>query len=136
MILIRRVGWKWEALPPHNLFFVLINSPLFFMEVFLFMRFMIFFFQFMLALKIICWNCRGLSSLDTSSRIIRFIHSEKPSLMCLVETRADAARVDRFANKLPRSWKWGAILSRGYSGGYYGCLVSFSWSYHPDCYFP
>lgn len=71
----------------------------------------------MIAPKIICWNCMGLSSRDTSNRIIRLIHSEKPSLMCLVEKRADNARGDCFSNKLPRIWKWAAILSRGFSGG-------------------
>lgn len=67
--------------------------------------------------KIICWNCRGISSRDISNQIQRFIRHDKPHLLCLVETRADSSRVDHFAIKLPRNWKWAAILAYGYSRG-------------------
>lgn len=67
--------------------------------------------------KIICWNCRGISSRDTSSRVFRLIRTFKLVLVCLVETRADSGRVDRFCRKLPKHWEWAAILADGFSGG-------------------
>lgn len=76
-------------------------------------------FQFMLSMsaKIICWNCRGISARDTCSRILHFIRKDKPWIICLLETRANHDRVDRFCSKLPRCWEWAAILAEGYSSG-------------------
>lgn len=60
---------------------------------------------------------KGISSRDTSARLFRLIKTIKPLLVCLVETRADSSRVDRFCKKLPRHWEWAAILADGFSGG-------------------
>lgn len=67
--------------------------------------------------KIICWNCRGVSARDTSSRVFRLIRSHKPVVVCLVETRANADRLDLFCRKVSKNWDWAAILSDGFSGG-------------------
>lgn len=87
-------------------------------------------FQFMLSMsaKIICWNCRGISARDTCSRILHFIRKDKPWIICLLETRANDDRVDRFCSKLPRCWEWAAILAEGYSGAllFYG-IVGLAW---------
>lgn len=67
--------------------------------------------------KILCWNCRGISTGDTSSRVFCLIRTLKPLIVCLVETRANSDRVDRFCNKVPKHWEWTAILAEGFSGG-------------------
>lgn len=67
--------------------------------------------------NIICWNCRGISARDTSSQVFRFIRTFKPMLVCLVETRANSDRVDRFCKRIPRSCDCAAILVDGFSGG-------------------
>ncbi|XP_039123479.1 uncharacterized protein LOC120260105 [Dioscorea cayenensis subsp. rotundata] len=67
--------------------------------------------------KLICWNYRGISSRDTSSRVFRIIQSHKPAVVCLVETRADSDRLDRFCRKIPKTWDWAAVLANGFSGG-------------------
>lgn len=71
----------------------------------------------MMIAKFLCWNCRGLSARDTSDYIFKLIRIHKPSLVCLVETRANSGRIDRFRFKIPRSWHWAAIEADGYSGG-------------------
>ncbi|XP_039120948.1 uncharacterized protein LOC120257557 [Dioscorea cayenensis subsp. rotundata] len=65
----------------------------------------------------ICVLLLGISKWDTSSHVLRFIRKHKPSLLCLVETRANEDRLNRFCGKLPNSWDWAAILANGYSGG-------------------
>lgn len=67
--------------------------------------------------KIICWNCRGISAAGTFSRVLRLIRIYKPDIVCIVETRTDSDRVDRFCRKIPKHWDWAAILSIGFSGG-------------------
>ncbi|XP_039118690.1 uncharacterized protein LOC120254702 [Dioscorea cayenensis subsp. rotundata] len=67
--------------------------------------------------KIICWNCRGISARDTSARVFRFIKKFKPQVVCLIETRANLERLDRFCKKVPNQWGWAVILADGYSGG-------------------
>lgn len=71
----------------------------------------------MIMTKIICWNCRGISSGDTSSRILRLIRTLKPAVICLVETRANEDRFIRFCRKVPKCWDCAAFLSDGFSGG-------------------
>ncbi|XP_039138794.1 uncharacterized protein LOC120276131 [Dioscorea cayenensis subsp. rotundata] len=41
----------------------------------------------------------------------------KPLIFCLVETRADNGRLDKFCCKLSNHWAWAAIVADGYSGG-------------------
>lgn len=113
MIPIKRAGLKWEGAVPPKFIPVLV-----FMEVVLMSMVMVtFFLVYMFAPKIICWNCRGISNRDTSNRILKFLRQDKPSVLCLVETRADSSRVDRLISKLSRLWRWAAILANGYSGG-------------------
>lgn len=66
--------------------------------------------------KILYWNCRGISAGDTS-RILKLIKTLKPFLVCLVETRGNSDRVNRFCKKIPRHWEWAFVLTEGFSGG-------------------
>lgn len=70
----------------------------------------------MIDLNILCWNYRGISEWETSSRVIYIIKQHKSSLVYLIETRADDARLDRFCAYIPRSWDWASIIGEGYSG--------------------
>lgn len=67
--------------------------------------------------KIICWNCRGVSSRDATSRIFYLMKKFNLIMLCLVETRANDNRLQRFCSKLKSQWKWAAILAEGYFGG-------------------
>lgn len=67
--------------------------------------------------KLVCWNCRGVSGRDTSARIKHMMKSINPIFFCIVETRANSARLDSFSAKLDRNWAWAAIEADGYSGG-------------------
>lgn len=67
--------------------------------------------------KIICWNYRGISMRDTSSRVFRLMRTHKLVVVCLVETRANSDRLDRFCRKMPKNWDWAAMLSNGFYGG-------------------
>lgn len=67
--------------------------------------------------KILCQNCKIISTRDTYSRVLRFIKVIKPLLVCLAETRANSEQVDHFCSRIPRNWQWAAILSDGLSGG-------------------
>ena len=68
-------------------------------------------------INIICWNCRGLSGNAPIDRIRNMIRTYKPAVVCLVESRANQERVERFVARFSRSWNWAAITSEGYSGG-------------------
>lgn len=68
-------------------------------------------------LKVISWNCRGLSNSGTTARIHDFIKNSHPDFLCLVETKTNASRIYRFCAKLDRRWDWAAIPSVGFSGG-------------------
>ncbi|XP_039145509.1 uncharacterized protein LOC120282722 [Dioscorea cayenensis subsp. rotundata] len=65
----------------------------------------------------VCWNCRGVSSPDTTSRILYLLKKLKPAIFCLVETRANDNRLQRFCSKIKDPWKWVAVLAEGFSGG-------------------
>lgn len=67
--------------------------------------------------KIVCWNCRGVSSQDTTSRIFHLMKKIKPIIFYLVETRADDDRINRFYSKLGKKWNWVFIIAEGLSGG-------------------
>lgn len=77
----------------------------------------LFFYFIMKSANIIWWNYRGISTRDTSSRILCFIQSHKSMLMCLVETMANSDRINHFCSNLLRNWKWVAILADSYFGG-------------------
>ncbi|KAJ0976534.1 hypothetical protein J5N97_012008 [Dioscorea zingiberensis] len=67
--------------------------------------------------KILCWNCRGLMKPEKNNHIKTLMRKHRPVMVCLVETRADAARATKFCNKLSNSWDWAAIPAQGMSGG-------------------
>lgn len=68
-------------------------------------------------LKIISWNCRGLSNARTMDRVKLLMKNNKPDFICLMETKLSALRTKSFCDKLNRSWAWAAIPSLGLSGG-------------------
>lgn len=41
----------------------------------------------------------------------------KPMIFCLVETKTNDDRLERFCSKLKSKWNWAAIVAEGYSGG-------------------
>lgn len=71
----------------------------------------------MTMLKIICWNYRGLTNGNIFNCIRKIIKAQKPSFVCLVETRLDESRVLQFVSSFRHVWEWATIPSLGYSGG-------------------
>lgn len=69
----------------------------------------------MIVSKIICWNCKGISGLDTSTGVFYLIKKHNPLLLCLVKTRTDSTRVDEFTAKLPHGLEWATVLAEVYS---------------------
>lgn len=78
---------------------------------------LIWFTMFIDPTKIICWNCQGVSSRYTTSRIFYLLKKFNPIMICLVETRVNDDRLQRFCSKLKSQWRWVEILAEGYSGG-------------------
>lgn len=72
---------------------------------------------FMDSIKLICWKCRGVSGSDTTSQIKQMMRKSKPHIICLVETRANENRLNRFVSTIDHKWGWAAIEANGYSGG-------------------
>lgn len=68
-------------------------------------------------LKIVTWNCRGLSNPQLNSRIRDLMARLKPNFLCLVKTKANTIRISCFCRKYSRWWDWAAIPSSGLSGG-------------------
>lgn len=54
---------------------------------------------------------------DTSARIFALITKLDPLICCLVETRADSLRLDRFSPKINKRCDLAAIEANGYSSG-------------------
>lgn len=77
----------------------------------------LFCFFFFMDLKVITWNCRGLSTSSTMDRIQDFMKTSKPDFNCLVETKTIIPRIHRFCTNLNRCWDWAAIPSNGFFGG-------------------
>lgn len=71
----------------------------------------------MIALKILCWNCRGVSNSCTLDRIKDFMSRMPPSIICLVETKSNTSRTVSFCNLFQKNWDWAAATAAGYSGG-------------------
>lgn len=71
----------------------------------------------MRSINILSWNYRGISSRETYIRLRQLLRKHNPTIFCLVETRADSARLNRFRSKLSQVWDWAAILDEGMSGG-------------------
>lgn len=74
------------------------------------------------AIKIVCWNCRGISVRDTSNLVLRLIQNYKVMMLCLSETRLMRIGSIGFATSflLPgaglRFWRIG-ILEESWSLG-------------------
>lgn len=65
------------------------------------------------------WNCRRVSNSRTIDRIKDLMRHFKPTIICLLETKADTDRSLRFYNRFARSWEWVAIPAQGLSG----CII-------------
>lgn len=68
-------------------------------------------------LKIITWNCKGLSNSRTIDYIQEIMAILKPDFLCLVETKTNASRVHHFCNRFVKIWDWASIPSTSFSGG-------------------
>lgn len=85
---------------------------------FLFLYYIIFSLKFFMDLtRKIYWNCKGIMGRDTSARIFALITKLDPLICCLVETRADSLRLDRFSPKINKRCDLAAIEANGYSSG-------------------
>lgn len=69
------------------------------------------------SLKILLWNCRGLSGVNTFIRICLLLRKHRPSIVYLVESRVDPNQVNRLCSKFSRRWDWAAIGVEGFFGG-------------------
>lgn len=58
------------------------------------------FYMFTGLTKFVSWNCRGVSGRDTVARIKYLMRKLNPVIFCLVETRADDARLEKFCSKI------------------------------------
>lgn len=76
----------------------------------------LYFVMFMNMINLMCWNCRGVPSRDTTSQIFQMLKDLKPLILCLVETRTDKVRLDRLCAKVGRKWCWATIEVEGYLG--------------------
>ncbi|XP_039134570.1 uncharacterized protein LOC120271948 isoform X3 [Dioscorea cayenensis subsp. rotundata] len=63
---------------------------------------------------------KGFSERNTFVHIFKIMWIHKPSLVYLVETRANSEHIDRFLSKFPHSWDWAAIEVDGFSGCFSG----------------
>lgn len=71
----------------------------------------------MIPIKIICWNCRGISNTNTLDRIKYFMNHLKPNIVCLMETKASAECIQRFCSRFKSTWDWAAIPTLDFSSG-------------------
>lgn len=67
----------------------------------------------MLSLLKLC----GITNTNTFNRIQDLIKKHKPSMMCLVETKANANRVFRTCKRFSSIWEWTIIPTEGLSKG-------------------
>lgn len=67
--------------------------------------------------KIFTWNCRGISNTRSMDYIKDIMARLKPDFICLVETKSNSIRIQRFCARFSRHWVWAAVPSNGYSGG-------------------
>lgn len=58
----------------------------------------------------------GVSSQDTTSKIFHLMKF-KPIIFCLVETRGDDDKINKFYSKHRKKWNWVTIIVDGFSGG-------------------
>lgn len=82
----------------------------------------------MIALNIICWNCKGVNNINTFNRIWKIMKTHNPCIFYLVETKDCKNRISNVCHKFKSNWDWIAIPSIGYSGhiicSIEGCVVS------------
>ena len=51
-------------------------------------------------MSILVWNCRGLGNLRTENELVNLIREKDPSVVFIVKTWADDARLDRTLSKI------------------------------------
>ena len=64
----------------------------------------------------LCWNCRGAGNAATVPELRNFARQFAPTLLCIVETQIEGARVEALASTLGYDKSY-VVDSRGRSGG-------------------
>ena len=67
-------------------------------------------------MKILSWNCRGIGDPATVRELRDLLEISSPSILCLVETQLQKARVEGLCSSLGFDFSFG-VGSRGRSGG-------------------
>ena len=67
-------------------------------------------------MNIFCWNCRGAGKAATVCELRDFARQFTPTLLCVVETQIEGARVEALAGTLGFDNTY-AVSSQGKSGG-------------------
>lgn len=60
----------------------------------------------MIALNIICWNCKGVNNINTFNRIWEIMKTHDPCIFCLVETKDCKNRISNVCHKFMSNWDW------------------------------
>ena len=71
----------------------------------------------MLLTKIICWNCKRLSNIDTVNYIKSLIKKHLPCLIFFIEMKVDVGKIHWFSSKFQVGWDWATIPANGLFGG-------------------
>lgn len=58
----------------------------------------------MTSINILCWNCNGVSNVGTLNQIRDLINLKKPSLVYLMEIRADKGKTSHFWTNFSIRW--------------------------------
>lgn len=67
-------------------------------------------------MKIISWNVNGIRACHKKG-LVNFVHTEKPDIFCIQETKAHIDQVEEEAKKLTREFSyWSSAVRKGYSG--------------------
>lgn len=96
-------------------YFPFFHFPFFSLSIW-FLFLFLFRYLFIKSLSIIWWNCRGVAVVNTFNHIQDLVRIHNPSILCLVETRANEDRVFHFCYKF-RAKNWIAIPAEGYLRG-------------------
>ena len=67
-------------------------------------------------MSILCWNCRGVGKAAAVRELRDFARKFTPTLLCIVETQNDGARVESMASSIGYDKSY-AVDSNGRSGG-------------------
>lgn len=102
-----RLSYRILLVPVDSDWLMMIITRIFLITILVFSKFLL----IMDSHNIVYWNCRGVSSRDTISRILHMLKKFKPIIFCLVETRTDDARLSRFYSNIENRWHWAAIVA-------------------------